>query len=44
MTEFGCGRSGMFAMLGIGESGSVNVVILVARQPFFQRLAGLSHK
>ena len=30
-----------FAMLGIGESGAVNVTILVARQPFLQYLAGL---
>ena len=31
----------MLAMLGIGESGAVNVTILVARQPFLQYLAGL---
>ena len=34
-------RSAALAMLGIGESGAVNVTILVARQPFLQYLAGL---
>ena len=39
--QFGGGRSAVLAMLGIGESGAVNVTILVARQPFLQYLAGL---
>ena len=42
--EFDSGRPAVFAMPGIGESGAVNVVILVAWQPFLQRLAGLFYK
>ena len=39
--EFDSGRPAVFAMLGISESGVVNVTILVARLPFLQRLTGL---
>ncbi len=39
--EFDSGRPAVFAMLGIGESGAVNITILVARQPFLLRLTGL---
>lgn len=39
--QFGGGRPAVFAMLGISESGVVNVTILVARLPFLQRLTGL---
>ena len=39
--QFGGGRSAVLAMLGIGESGAVNVTILAARQPFLQYPAGL---
>lgn len=39
--EFVSGRLGVLALLGIAKSGTVNVAILVARQPLFQRLTGL---
>ena len=42
--QFVCGSLGVLALLGIGESCTVNVAVLVAWQPFFQFLTGLCHK
>ena len=41
--QFVCGGLGVLALLGIGESCTVNVAVLVAWHPFFQFLTGLCH-